>query len=360
MNFASHAVVACPESLPHACKAPLEMSDAKKLALLAEKLKRGQHLPEPRDAPYRDGSNAGVATEASFSVDLQSHQVIAKPKSVQDVVSCLCEARAIGSSVSVVGGNHSGYGRSGDLVLEMSHFNWVQAGQEPAPEQQTEKGDLPSLLHIGAGVTLKDVAVEAEHLGLAVALGTAPTVGLGLVLQGGVGHLTRKLGLSMDRIHSLQLVTAAEVLNLSSESEGTELKELFWAAVGCAPNFGVVTSVTLKAVPFQPCDSFRQVFEFKPRKDSKEDEVPLHSSLQKYLSWSSELPVDCSADCCLHFVRDLIGIQICLKMFALSALYQSSIIICSSVLQSCFKMLVAKENINIQAQSQPFCIFPWG
>lgn len=292
MNFASHAVV--PRE-PASCVASFEMSDAaaKKLALLAEKLKRG---PEPRNA-YRD---AEVAT--AFSVDLQSHHVIAKPKCVQDVVFCLSEARAGEMTVSVVGGNHSGYGRSGDLVLEMSHFNWVVG-------ERAEKGDLPSSLHIGAGVTLKDVAVEAEHLGLAVALGTAPTVGLGLVLQGGVGHLTRKRGLSMDGIHSLQLVTAkAEVLNLSSESEGTELKKLFWAAVGCAPNFGVVTSVTLKAVPFQPCDSFTQVFEFKP---SKEDvESPLYSSayssLQKYLSWSSGLPVDCSADCCLHFVRDMI------------------------------------------------------
>eukprot|EP00435_Cladocopium_sp_Y103_P053394 s996_g17.t1 len=305
------------------------MSNAERLSLLAEKLKaRGKDEKDGRE-PSRDSQyvrDSFDVSGATFSLDLQTHHIIVKPKSIQDVVACLQDASATGCSVSVVGGNHSGYGRTGDLVLEMSHFSWVQTLKERVQEAQkvvevdaeqdsqmrqreidgvAHVAALDALLCIGAGVTLKDVANEAEQRRLAVPLGTAPTVGLGLILQGGVGHLTRSLGLALDAIHSMQMVTAkAEVVNLSRDSPEPELKELFWAAVGCAPNFGVVTSVTLETAPFRHCDSFRQVFELENVDDSAKSSSLSFCCLQKYLSWSAELPVDCSADCCLYFKDD--------------------------------------------------------
>ena len=195
-------------------------------------------------------------------------RIVVRPKSTEEVVKCLQEASRAGCSVSVVGGNHSGYARRGDLILEMADFRSVSS----------EKG----LLTLGAGLSLKEIALEAYNRHLAVPLGTAPTVGLGLLLQGGVGHLTRSLGLAMDAVLAFQVVTLQGVLQVSEDSEA----ELFWALRGCGPNFGVVTGVTLQTSPFRGCDTRAQVFE-----DC--------SQLEKYLKWSKELPLECSADCCL-------------------------------------------------------------
>ena len=231
---------------------------------------------------------------------LDGHQVIAKPKSVEDVVLCVRAARATGCSVSVVGGNHSGYGKSGDLVLEMCHFTSLQLVQKTADKKDDSR---PHRLCVGAGMTLKDLCVQAQAYGLAIPLGTAPTVGLGLVLQGGVGHLSRQQGLAVDAIRSVELVTAAgQVLEVSRQEdcangdcqipkEETEsLADLLWALRGCAPNFGVVTSVTLEAVPFQHCNSVRKVFQVDTGAEC----------LRDYLLWSSKLPIECSADCCVQ------------------------------------------------------------
>ncbi len=273
------------------------MSRADRVSLLVAKLKES-------------GGSGGDVDAVPLSLDVERDHVRVKPKSVEDIVRCLKEVGATGCSVSVVGGDHSGYGRSGDLVLEMSHFTSVQTVEEAAQSKAKASGTVNPinpeadgiLLHVGAGVSLKYLSVEAAKRSLAVPLGTAPTVGLGLILQGGVGHLTRSLGLALDAIRAVQMVTAkAEVLNLSRDSASSE-RELFWAVLGCAPNFGVVTSVTLEAAPFRLCDSLKQIFNL-PR----ENPALAYQSLQKYMSWSSELPVDCSADCCLHLVIILIG-----------------------------------------------------
>ena len=219
-----------------------------------------------------------------------SPRIVAAPRSVSDVASCVRAAGSLGCSVSVVGGNHSGYGELGDLVLEMEHhFNAIVAD------------NAAGRVRAEAGVNLKSLAAKTAEAELVVPLGTAPTVGVGLILQGGVGHLTRRAGLSLDAIHSVQLVTATgDVLSLGRDSSDEEHKDLFWALCGCGPNFGVVTSFELNASKLQSCRQTRQVFHVPSDRTACE----VAPAVRAYMMRAQSLPRDCCSDCCLYIADD--------------------------------------------------------
>jgi FAD/FMN-containing dehydrogenase len=70
--------------------------------------------------------------------------------------------------------------------------------------------------------------------------------------RGGVGYLTRSLGLTLDHLVEVELVLASgEVVRLSDASTGAEA-DLWWAVRGCAPAFGVVTSAVVRSHEMGP------------------------------------------------------------------------------------------------------------
>lgn len=90
------------------------------------------------------------------------------------------------------------------------------------------------------GATLGDFDHEAQQFGLATPVGVNSTTGIaGLTLGGGFGWLTRKYGLTIDNLLSVDVVTASgELLHASPEKNS----ELFWGICGGGGNFGIVTS----------------------------------------------------------------------------------------------------------------------
>jgi len=71
----------------------------------------------------------------------------------------------------------------------------------------------------------------------------------GLTLGGGIGWLQRKHGLTIDRLLSVDLVTADGQFVKASASENSDL---FWGVRGAGGNFGIVTEFEFRLDPLGP------------------------------------------------------------------------------------------------------------
>jgi FAD/FMN-containing dehydrogenase len=167
--------------------------------------------------------------------------LIARCADVQDVVRGVNFARQNGLVLAVRGGGHNIAGSAlcdDGVVLDLSRMTAAQVAV----------GDR--LVTIEAGATLADLDAATQAHGLAVPVGINSTTGVaGLTLGGGFGWLSRKHGLTVDNLDSVEMVTAAgEVIHASA----SEHSDLFWALRGGGGNFGVVTRFTFRLHPVGP------------------------------------------------------------------------------------------------------------
>ncbi len=167
--------------------------------------------------------------------------LIAQARGLADVVEAVKLARAHGLLVSVRGGGHNVSGSGvcdGGLVIDLRDMNAVRVDRKS------------NTVHVQGGARLADIDRETQVFGLVTPTGNVSDTGIGgLALGGGLGNLRRKLGLSVDNMVSLEVVTAdGEVLTASAE----ENAELFWALRGGGGNFGVVTSFEFRLYPLGP------------------------------------------------------------------------------------------------------------
>ncbi len=133
--------------------------------------------------------------------------------------------------LAVRGGGHNGAGLGTcdeGVVLDLSRLK----GIEVDPGARTAR--------VGGGCTWGEVdAATGEH-GLATPSGIISTTGVGgLTLGGGLGHLTRKCGLTIDNVLEAEVVLASGERVRASADENPDL---FWAIRGGGGNFGAVTS----------------------------------------------------------------------------------------------------------------------
>jgi FAD/FMN-containing dehydrogenase len=189
-------------------------------------------LIESHDDNYEDARKV-------YNAMISKHpRMIAMCTDVADVINCVNFARENNMLVSIRSGGHNagGLGICDDgLVIDLSRIKFTLVDPEG------------KVVIAGGGCTWGDIDHATHVFGLATPSGIISTTGVGgLTTGGGIGHLTRKCGLSIDNLLAVDMVLADGSF-VSANAHQNE--DLFWAVRGGGGNFGVVTAFKFKLHP---------------------------------------------------------------------------------------------------------------
>jgi FAD/FMN-containing dehydrogenase len=190
------------------------------------------NLIQPSDPGYDEARTI-------YNAMIDKHPaLIAHCSNVADVIAAVNFARDNDIIVAIRGGGHNGPGLSlvdDGLVIDLSAMNGVRVD----PVNRTAR--------VEGGSLLGDLHHASNAFGLATPSGIISTTGVGgITLGGGLGHLTRQMGLAIDNLLEADVVLADGSFVTASE---TENPDLFWALRGGGGNFGVVTSFLFRLHP---------------------------------------------------------------------------------------------------------------
>ena len=192
---------------------------------------RGE-LIQPTDANYDSARKVYNAT-----IDKRP-RLIARCTDVADVIAAVRFGRENGWLTAIRGGGHSGAGLGicdDGLVIDLSRMKGIRV--DPAAKK----------VRAEPGCVWGDVDHATHAFGMATPCGFIASTGVaGLTLGGGIGYLTRRYGLTIDNLLSVDMVLAdGRCLTASNE----ENADLFWAVRGGGGNFGVMTSFEFRLHP---------------------------------------------------------------------------------------------------------------
>jgi FAD/FMN-containing dehydrogenase len=167
--------------------------------------------------------------------------LIARCAGADDVVEALRFARERDLLVSVKGGGHAVAGHAvcdDGVMIDLSLMKAIHVD----PARRTARA--------AGGVLWAELDRATQAAGLATTGGLISHTGIaGLTLGGGLGHLMRKHGLTVDNLLSVELVTAhGDRLRVAAASD----PELFWGLRGGGGNFGVATAFEYRLHPVGP------------------------------------------------------------------------------------------------------------
>ena len=187
---------------------------------------------EPNDANYDD------ARKVYNAMINKKPRLIARCADASDVIHSVNFARKNDLLLAIRSGGHNGGGLGicdDGLVIDLGLIKFARV--DPTAR----------IVTAGGGCTWGDVDHATHAFGLATPSGIISTTGVGgLTLGGGIGHLTRKCGLTIDNLLSADLVLADGSFVKASADENSDL---FWAIRGGGGNFGVITSFTFRLHP---------------------------------------------------------------------------------------------------------------
>ena len=179
------------------------------------------------------------ASRKVFNAMIDRHpRLIVYCRDVADVMRSVGFARDQSLLLAVRGGGHNGGGLGvcdEGLVIDLSGLRGIRVDA------------AARTVRVEGGCTWGDVDHATHVFGMATPSGIIGTTGVGgLTLGGGLGHLTRKCGLTVDNLLEADVVLAdGRLVTASAEMH----QDLFWALRGGGGNFGVVTSFLFRLHP---------------------------------------------------------------------------------------------------------------
>lgn len=202
--------------------------------------------------------------DRAVPVDPAAVVAVADATDVAEVVRWAATQRR---RVAVQATGHGAVPLSGDAIL-------VHTGrlQECAVDPATQS------VRFGAGVTWQQVLDVTTPHGLAAVCGSSVNVGAtGFLTGGGIGPLSRPLGLASDYVTALELVTGdGRKRRVTADDE----PDLFWALRGGKSYLGIVTAVELRLLPITELYGGSVFF----------DGAELASVLPAWRDWAADLP----------------------------------------------------------------------
>ncbi|KAL2834805.1 hypothetical protein BJY01DRAFT_259391 [Aspergillus pseudoustus] len=231
---------------------------------------------------------------------VQNPAAIAKPRDIRHVQLCVEWALEHRGTLSILGGGHGDHCLQSNVVaVDMHAFKKIRV--------YGDNTNVAGVVVVGAGCTAGDIVEATLPAGLIVPMGSRPSVGAGLWLQGGIGHLSRLYGLTCDAIVGAVMVSvnSGQILCIGSVPDGDRPPgsvrpenedDLLWAMRGAGTNFGIVVSVVFKV--FRNIDFVTHSWTVPLKDTNKAQEkisafnevatqVPRTSSADAYLYWDS-------------------------------------------------------------------------
>ena len=169
-------------------------------------------IVQPHDADYDDARRV-------YNGMIDRHpRLIVYCRDVADVMQCVNFARERSLLLAVRGGGHNGGGLGvcdDGLVIDLSGLKGIRVDA------------TARTVRVEGGCTWGDVDHATHAFGMATPSGIIGTTGVGgLTLGGGLGHLTRKCGLTIDNLLEADVVLADGTL--AGRRNADQQPELFW------------------------------------------------------------------------------------------------------------------------------------
>jgi UDP-N-acetylenolpyruvoylglucosamine reductase len=165
-------------------------------------------------------------------------RLIVKCADVADVIAAVKFGVENELLTAIRGGGHNGAGLGicdDGLVIDLSRMKGIRIN----PAAKT--------VRVEGGCVWGDVDHATHAFGMATPSGFISSTGVaGLTLGGGIGYLTRRYGLTIDNLLSVDMVLADGRFVTANSKENADL---FWAVRGGGGNFGVVTSFEFQLHP---------------------------------------------------------------------------------------------------------------
>ncbi|MCJ1960211.1 FAD-binding oxidoreductase [Novosphingobium mangrovi (ex Hu et al. 2023)] len=167
--------------------------------------------------------------------------LIAQCRDAADVEAAVRHAAAHAMQAVARCGGHSVSGAAlveGSLLIDLAALKRIEVNA------------VARTARVGGGVLLGELDAATQVHGLAVTAGVEPQTGVGgLTLGGGIGFLSRQLGLAIDNLIGAEVVLAD---GRRVEVNAREHPDLFWALRGGGGQFGIVTRFDFELSPVGP------------------------------------------------------------------------------------------------------------